>query len=917
MTPAWAWKEYREHRLVWLAMALFGALALVCSASLLRPGVLVAGTREADLLIAIAVVLSWAYGVVCGAMLLAGEREDGTLNFLDAMPRLRRQLWNAKCLTGMALIAAQAVVLLAALLYLRVADGLVPLLIQGIVLLMAAVVGLGWGMLFSAGGSTVLQVIGQAIGGQILTGFGLLVLVFLVELAVTPTTMEESSLAYLVVSAGLVVLTALSFAGSARVFSHTDLLRQRAAVEGAASAQGTGWGVLTWLTWQQTRGMIVVTGLSCLAAGWACLVAGAWLWPWLTLVLGIACGATAFADEQLSGANRFLGEQRFEPGRVWLVKTLMRLALALAGTFLLLLPAIIRLGLNQISDVGNSQRFRPELTGLFGDELLGTVAAPLPYLLLWLLHGFALGELCGLLFRKGLVACVLAFGLSLTLVSVWLPSLVGGGLHLWQVAGVPLLALIAAGLIFPAWTSGRLVSGRTAVQLTGVAMVMALWTAGALAWRVLEVPPPPDTLGLPAFLASLPQLGENHAGEGIRRATEELNGRLRELPQAPVPPVAQGRRSTRDEEPFLQQATRALTEGWPRGNVELEAWMGQIFTGPWQRDLERAVRQPLGVVEDPRRLNFESRSDLLQQLQNVGSLLAAHGLWRQAAGEPAAFPKDLATGLALSRQLRHDAIPFSARDGREVQALLLEGMDRWLERLDGRPDLLRQGLTELLRHEKECPDDGLDTVRAELVVALNALDHPEDFLNRLANGGRNVRTVSPTAAAVGLAWQIPWEHLRQERLLLWVYTVGAQKAPTAWRTAPWQQFVAFGPPNHTSLRQQALARLRAAQVVLALRLYQAQTGQLPESLSDLVPHYLPALPADPFDPEGRPLRYRRSRGETLTPSGGTARQVPAGQGLVWSVGPDGRDTNGAPQRTTNEGSNQGGDLLFVVPWPPR
>src|SRR5262249_55975135 len=155
---------------------------------------------------------------------------------------------------------------------------------------------------------------------------------------------------------------------------------------GAAGPRGTGYGVLLWLTWQQTRGMAITTGLSCLVAGWAVLLTGAWLWPWLTLILGIACGATAFADEQLSGANRFLGGQRVPPGRIWLVKTAVRLAVAAGGTFLLLLPAVIRLGLAEVSDVGNSQGFRPELGRLFEDTLLGTVAAPLPFLLMWLLH---------------------------------------------------------------------------------------------------------------------------------------------------------------------------------------------------------------------------------------------------------------------------------------------------------------------------------------------------------------------------------------------------------------------------------------------------------------------------------------------------------------------------------------------------
>ena len=52
------------------------------------------------------------YGLICGAMLLAGEREMGTLPFLDALPGLRRQLWRAKCLAGVLLVIAQVAVLM-------------------------------------------------------------------------------------------------------------------------------------------------------------------------------------------------------------------------------------------------------------------------------------------------------------------------------------------------------------------------------------------------------------------------------------------------------------------------------------------------------------------------------------------------------------------------------------------------------------------------------------------------------------------------------------------------------------------------------------------------------------------------------------------------------------------------------------
>ena len=69
-----------------------------------------------------------------------------------------------------------------------------------------------------------------------------------------------------------------------------------------------------------------------------------------------------------------------------------------------------------------------------------------------------------------------------------------------------------------------------------------------------------------------------------------------------------------------------------------------------------------------------------------------------------------------------------------------------------------------------------------------------------------------------------------------------------------------------------------AQTLIALRAYDAAHGELPVTLAELVPAYLPQVPADGFD--GAQLRYSRERK------------------LVWSVGDDLRDDGGrAPAHT--------------------
>ena len=93
--------------------------------------------------------------------------------------------------------------------------------------------------------------------------------------------------------------------------------------------------------------------------------------------------------------------------------------------------------------------------------------------------------------------------------------------------------------------------------------------------------------------------------------------------------------------------------------------------------------------------------------------------------------------------------------------------------------------------------------------------------------------------------------------------------------------------SNEAMVRAALARTnvvtRLMSVELAVREYQRKQGHLPESLSLLVPEYLPKLPADPFDP-----------------GGGTFHYIPDHNSfMVYSVGFDGRDNGGQPPSPKN------------------
>jgi hypothetical protein len=802
-----------------------------------------------------------------------------------------------KCLTGLALVLGQAAVLTAALAGLRVADVGPELALGGAGLAAFGLVGLGWGLLFSADGSNVLQVIGQAIGGQAAAAAGFLGLGWLLS-----TSLKVGPfLGPFLLVAGTLVTTGLTFVGSRRSFSRLDRLRTvTGEAPEAAASRGGGWRVLVWLSWRQAWGFALGMMVFSLAAGLLVLASGTGLWPAMTLLAGVLCGVTVFSDEQAQGAYRFLGDQRFPPGHVWLVKTALRGVIAVASAVLVLLPSFIRAVTAEPPFYGLAPQ-PPLLTLLFHDDLLGALAGPAAFLGLWLLHGFGFGVLSGLLFRKSLVAGVLGFGASAVAASVWLPSLAGGGLHLWQVAGVPLLALAATRLLLPAWAAGRLASRETARHLLGVAAAAALWTAGALGYRVVEVPDVPDPLDMPAYVAELAVPSLNEGGQLTRNACDTLNTRLQQVGERrPGRPPAPGERETH---PLLTQALEVVGRGWGAGDKELDEWLKKIFDSPWHGQLEQAADLPEGWIEDPRRLTLDAQQRWLDAARNAGLLLSAHGVWRQAEGDPAAFVADLRGGLALARNLRHRAPARPAQVAREVEDLLLAGLDRWLERLDGRPDLLRQALDLLRRHEAETPTDVTETLRTQCLVVQNTLQRPADLLIA-ADGLAPAGMRAARAAAVALAWHVPWEQARQERTIRCRFD-GADCLGRRDRTP----LTADLKPKRLEEqlergRVRNLTYLRAGQLKLALRLYQAEKGKPVAALEDLLLGPLPALPRDPYG--GGPFRYRVSAGERLEVpgSGPSPRKVPAGQAILSSAGPE-----------PKEGPD--GGLIFLVPLPPR
>jgi hypothetical protein len=103
----------------------------------------------------------------------------------------------------------------------------------------------------------------------------------------------------------------------------------------------------------------------------------------------------------------------------------------------------------------------------------------------------------------------------------------------------------------------------------------------------------------------------------------------------------------------------------------------------------------------------------------------------------------------------------------------------------------------------------------------------------------------------------------------------------------------------SSARSQAA--MRGTALFLAVKAYEKDKGHIPDTLNELVPEYLPSVPADPFG--GRPFGYLKSSVPGLPPKAWA----------VYSVGNDSKDNGGTAKSVSESysGTTPNPDLV----WP--
>jgi ABC-type transport system involved in multi-copper enzyme maturation permease subunit len=1008
-----AWKEYREQRPIWLTIALLAAVLIFGVLESMTPiGPAPPGTAKAHTLITICFALSIGYGLVVGALLIAGEREAGTLDFLDVSAGRRLTIWTTKTIVGAAGVLILSLILAGILVWL---GALWSISVQAL-----EVGRWGWlrelplwslyafaaGFLASATSRNVLRAAG--LGLSYCIAFLLVGLLVSLVLAMTLTGPEAFNG---VLRAAMVATTLAILYGSYRFSCGID--RARGTTPSEAGVAAFPWHTrlaarlrpVIWLTWEQGRGLIVglviaavsitislaaavlvVINLSRIPA--AGVLIGLMSWPLCALVIGVVAGMAAFAGEQATQAKCFLGDQRLPIGRIWLEKTLTWLLFA---TMMSLLIAAT------VSLVSSRSSFRSWIVpNEYRDMTLWPSRLNAASWLLFLLcvsYGFALGQFLVLFFQRpaiaGFIALVTSFG-SL----IWVPSLVAGGTHWYAVLLPPVILLGGARLLMSSWSAGFPTAGGRIVWVATLLLSAASLVLG-IEQRVWEIPYVALPFNVEAYANSLATPLGTEAGILTHSALHEVQQRI-ELARGRFPDY-----QTRLDVPWLPAAraaacvslisgvaTQSLAAGpspalvvaqlpvdqvWNTvaearwtvhpanrlfvGNGDIDMELAQVIDfvceGGWISKLERLGQLPPGAIMDPRDAKEPWVPREMSDAHLATAVLCDRALLRQGHGRFQEALADYETALKLVLTMANQANDYGFMQAESSAYAILRELNHWGARAACRGDLLTRGQAALLQFERSLPTL-VDVDKASYLAMRSFLNQPQ----LPAMYGRN----EPDITRDNSMSLVPWEAERRLRLLNAVFAgrINAASLPFAeWvkhyqeelsETSRGERFLMggwIGPTSNGSpivSRQQlvgwldqtwwrsylspwgiplSLARLQASICATELRLalinYAVENRRAAPALAELVPKYIGAIPTDPYD--GKLFRYRLSAGENIVSLGAyepvaATRSIRPGQGILWCVGPDLVDDNGAVKDEDEEflrSKKRTGDIVFIVP----
>ncbi len=925
------WKEARQTWPAWAFLAVAGLGVQVLIRILAGPG-----PEEGYFLFA--ALATMIYLFLIAAASFAGEREDGTLGLLDALPVDRARLWAAKA--SYALVSTLA---LGTLLWLSTLAFVGVFRNMGSVtaaLLLWSAVALGWGLLWSA---VLNNAMFAAIAAMASVGATLMALVNLAE---TPS--DESGLLLIAVALATAAASAFAFVRTGppgwrgpRPRPPMPLADRpiNAATEPAAAGRPPRvWpfsvGRLAWATWRQIRAdlkMLLAVAIGSLiylrATEWDRLGRGAPLLVLAMMIIGVMAGVAAFGSENRGRTHRFLHQHGARPGVVWGVK--MASWWLAAFLFWLLMLALTNFGIGSgLGLIGLNQPSYPHDPTTVAALGFGALTIP-----------FALGALCGMVFRRGITAGAMAVvGLIVLGVVLGFPISVG-------IMGPSALVNVALALVAITWAW----SGDWLRYAPGLAKWgrLALWCVAALAVLV------------PGYIrgrvADVPALSAEQARDLFQ---PERIARPSSPDDNAAPLYWEAGKLVQAADEALGEGTRLLYEvqNAPPSDPKVVAWLEGVE--PALALLREGARRPNCVYEDPAAATIRSGEPSQPSYNTLTIPLIVSVGARLDRGDLDGSWEEVETLLRMARQ-------YSAVRGRsyfQIESQAVAQALRWAA--DARQTA--ESLEWALAAYRDLPPGATpaDRARVERAVFQNTMRLPSDELIDafLPTHGPNHK-VSTADALMTRAVTTPWEVARARRVYdllagTWIQALGDRPYGEHAPVQPWwfdQSAEQGGFSNRgadgasrwigrpelvalvtsTPVVNQSLPGFEARQyprvetnrralaMVLRLRLYQARhDGALPRSLDETLSPSDSAEMAvlESTDPYGKGrFGYVESAGQLLIPLELAAFQEftsiqdsslvqSDGCRLLYSVGPDGVDDRAA----MNVNFRPRGDIVFPL-----
>jgi len=853
------WKEYRQQRTLWFTMLLLSLLMQVMylAGQWLEGSLAYAPPQEhATALFSIALCSPVLYILGCSAILFAGERENETFAFQQALPISSGQYFAGKA--AFALLSVLALMPAGWLIAWVLARGALPTadyqatlwLVCGLTCVEVFV----WGALFSLLMGRVLPAAGVAGTAAALATAGVLTLVgglhplgqneFLV------TVPFRAAVAALV---GAVVL----YLGRRSLHDHLFQPRRAGARVRAnmVSYAPTSWrariracGRLLWQELRQswvTLATALFIGLLVFLSAPLRPLEGRPSHPLLLLAPGFVAalfgGCTLYGDKQAS-RFRYFAERGVRPRWVWAT----RLLLWGLGLVLVLGVLVLRFGSLPAPAEPNAEAF------------------------LWTaLLAFSAGQAGAMFTRSGILGIVV--GITAALLGVfWTVAALACEIPWWiAVAPLVVILLFSTWLYAPDWIAertSRWVRARTCAAL--VIPIIGWWLAVSF-YRGHEVP----AVTLPLDATEVTRGDTPDARETGRMYREAFgllaSPRASDSDSASEPPSADVQRGL---ELFRAAAARPscrLTE-----RLSFQAGFD--------------VRQLAHLVlEEARRLDEADAWDGALELRFDVLQFAGH-LYQQP------WPFLQLQGVALEQMVGKSLAEWAWQSGQDATRVR-EALKRW------------EQWQQTTRPRFELGIAGERELRIE-VVRLSPAAWRE-YVGDSPGLYSSMRMLS---------WLLPWEQQRALRVidvaaaeeiaasrqaesLLWLndqtsiageeslqrdgLSLLSERARKWHRTTPMAKFL-LSPAFRGALAEATLLR-RAGRLRLALIAWRLEHGELPQGFDELIGHGLDAVPLDPFtgrpffyDREGlpiyEPVPFSSEMGSTMGPMPGTA----GGPGII-------------------------------------